>query len=312
VKIKIKANDQPERVLLTQSPRRVPDRGAPASPAAKPLTGVPMPPSTAALEVHGLSKQYGGVHAVDGLSFAAYPGRITGLVGPNGAGKTTALNLITGVETADAGTLRVLGAEVAKGWRPHQIARLGVLRTFQTARVFPNLNVLENVLAGAKLSRVRDEAAKVALALSLLDVFGLRERAGDRATMLSTGSQKLVEFARLLLAEPRVLLLDEPAAGLSEAETRKLADTLVAMKNLGLAVVLIDHNLRLVMGVCDHVAVMDAGAVIAAGTPAQVQADAKVRAAYIGSTGAAPAPVVGNTVVGGPVTGSAAADKERS
>jgi branched-chain amino acid transport system ATP-binding protein len=244
------------------------------------------------LEAREISKSFGGVMAVDDVSFAAEGGSITGIVGPNGAGKTTLFNLLTGVYTADHGHLAVDGATVPSGaWQPHRIARLGVARTFQSARVFPNLSVFDNVLVGAETAPVqagekrkrRSGAELAADVTALLTALDLSERARDAAGTLPAGSQKVVELARVLLARPKVLLLDEPASGLSESETARLADTLVAVRGMGLTVVIVDHNLRLVMGICDQVVVMDAGRVIAVGDPAAVQADPGVRAAYLGA-----------------------------
>jgi branched-chain amino acid transport system ATP-binding protein len=270
------------------------------------------------LEAREISKSFGGVKAVDNVSFTAEAGSITGIVGPNGAGKTTLFNLLTGVYAADHGQLVVGAAAVPKSaWQPHKVAGLGVARTFQSARVFPNLNVFDNVLVGAEavISRGDDPpyppaarpmaqtanyigragrgirpkkrkstqlAAEVTALLTALD---LSERVRDAAGTLPAGSQKVVELARVLLARPRVLLLDEPASGLSETETARLADILVAVRGLGITVVIVDHNLRLVMGICDQVVVMDAGKVIAAGDPAGIQADPAVRAAYLGASG---------------------------
>ncbi len=241
------------------------------------------------LEARQISKSFGGVKAVDNVSLAAEEGSITGIVGPNGAGKTTLLNLLTGVYAADHGELIVGGTTVARGaWQPHKIARLGVARTFQSARVFPNLNVFDNVLVGAESGPGRTvrrrQAGLAAEVTALLTALGLAERAQAPATALPAGSQKVVELARVLLARPRVLLLDEPASGLAETETARLADTLVAVRGMGITVVIVDHNLRLVMGICDQVVVMDAGRVIAAGDPATVQADPAVRAAYLGAS----------------------------
>jgi branched-chain amino acid transport system ATP-binding protein len=243
------------------------------------------------LEARELTKSFGGVTAVDNVSFTAEAGSITGIVGPNGAGKTTLFNLLTGIYPADHGQLVVGGAPVAKsGWQPHRIARLGVARTFQSARVFPNLNVFDNVLLGAEAAfgggkgTGRRSAAELADEVSaLLSALDLSERSAAPAATLPAGSQKVVELARVLLARPKVLLLDEPASGLSEPETARLADILVAVRSLGITVILVDHNLRLVMGICDQVVVMDAGAVIASGDPAAVQADPAVRAAYLGA-----------------------------
>jgi branched-chain amino acid transport system ATP-binding protein len=239
------------------------------------------------LEAREISKSFGGVAAVDNVSFAAAAGAITGIVGPNGAGKTTLLNLLTGVYAADHGQLIIDDATVGRsGWQPHKIARLGVARTFQSARVFPNLNVFDNVLVGAEAApakKRRSSAERAAEVTALLTALDLSERSRVAASTLPAGSQKVVELARVLLGRPKVLLLDEPASGLSEAETARLADLLVAVRSLGITVIIVDHNLRLVMGICDQVVVMDAGRVIASGDPAAVQADPAVRAAYLGA-----------------------------
>jgi branched-chain amino acid transport system ATP-binding protein len=261
------------------------------------------------LEAREISKSFGGVAAVDNVSFAAEAGAITGIVGPNGAGKTTLFNLLTGVYAADQGQLIIDGTTVSRsGWQPHKIARLGVARTFQSARVFPNLNVFDNVLVGAEAAlgrggqggwgagaphagsrrsttgeRRRSSAELADEVTALLTALDLSERSRVAASTLPAGSQKVVELARVLLGRPKVLLLDEPASGLSEAETARLADILVAVRFLGITVIIVDHNLRLVMGICDQVVVMDAGRVIADGDPAAVQADPAVRAAYLGA-----------------------------
>lgn len=242
------------------------------------------------LEARHLAKSFGGVAAVNDVSFSAAAGHITGIVGPNGAGKTSLLNLLTGIYRADHGSLLLDGEEVRPGSRPHQRARLGMMRTFQAARVFPTLNVLENVLVGAdcrdyRLGRAsrRRSAGRPGEAMALLTALGLADLAADPATDLPSGAQKVVELARVLIAGPRVMLLDEPASGLSETEAGRLADVLTAVRGLGITVVIVDHNLRLVMGICDHVVVMDAGQVIATGTPSAVLSDPGVRAAYLGA-----------------------------
>ena len=255
------------------------------------------------LEAREISKSFGGVAAVDNVSFTAEAGAITGIVGPNGAGKTTLFNLLTGVYAADHGQLIIDDTTVGRsGWQPHKIARLGVARTFQSARVFPNLNVFDNVLVGAeagpggkwgagaphaggrgRTGKRQSSAALAAEVTALLTALDLSERSRVAASTLPAGSQKVVELARVLLGRPKVLLLDEPASGLSEAETARLADILVAVRSLGITVIIVDHNLRLVMGICDQVVVMDAGRVIASGDPTAVQADPAVRAAYLGA-----------------------------
>ncbi len=251
--------------------------------------------SVLALGVKGLTKRFGGLRAVDGVSFEVPAGSLSALIGPNGSGKTTLFNLITNLYRADAGEVHLFGDEIsgAGDWR---IAASGVVRTFQTARVFPGMTALENVLTGAHqhiragawrqmlwLGRARDEErALAAQAEALLELVGLAAFRDTAATDLPMGAQKLLEVVRALMAKPRLLLLDEPAAGLNDGETAELALLLRAVRDSGVTLLVVEHNMSLVMGVADEVIVLDAGAVIARGTPAKIQRDRRVIEAYIG------------------------------
>lgn len=250
---------------------------------------------TVALDVAGVTRSFGGVQALGDVSFQAQQGTITAVVGPNGAGKTTLFNVLTNLYPPQSGRVYLFGADL-HGRPPDAVAHLGMVRTFQTARVFPGMNVLENTLVGAHLSvrnsgwaqavrlpGVRKEEQRLReRALALLDLLGLADQRNEPAVTLSVGSQKLLEIARALMAEPRVLLLDEPAAGLNDSETAELAEMLVALRAAGLTVLVVEHNMTLVMGVADQVVVLDAGGVIAIGEPAQVQRNERVIEAYLG------------------------------
>jgi branched-chain amino acid transport system ATP-binding protein len=253
--------------------------------------------SDAALEVIGLDKTFGGLHAVNRVGFTVPHGSLTAVIGPNGAGKTTVFNLITGLYRPDAGEARFY-RESLLALTPVEVAARGLIRTFQAARIYPGMTALENVLAGAHLrlkatalsqmlwlgSARREERALVARAEALLDLVGLRPFRDTAATDLPMGGQKLLEVIRALMSQPRLLLLDEPAAGLNDAETAELAELLRAVRDAGISVVVVEHNMSLVMGVADQVIVLDAGSVVACGTPRQIQQDARVIAAYVGQT----------------------------
>lgn len=252
--------------------------------------------AVAALDIRGLDKTFGGLHAVSRVALTVPHGSLTAVIGPNGAGKTTLFNLVTGLYRADAGAVRFYG-ESLLGLTPIAIAAKGLIRTFQAARTYPGMTALENVLAGAHLhlkspawqqmlwlgGARREERALTARADALLDLVGLRGFRDTAATDLPMGSQKLLEVVRALMAQPRLLLLDEPAAGLNDAETAELAELLRAVRDAGISVVVVEHNMSLVMGVADQVIVLDAGSVVAAGTPRDIQQDARVIAAYVGS-----------------------------
>jgi ABC-type branched-subunit amino acid transport system ATPase component len=266
--------------------------------------GAAEPDAALALEVRGVSKHFGGVQAVRDVSFAIQSGQICGLIGPNGAGKTTLFNALSGVYPPDGGTVRIDGAR-AEGLPAHRVARLGVARTFQNLQVFHTLTARENVMVGfaqatppglvaslAGLGRRRQEAEDRKAADDLLARVGL-PGAGDRmARDLSFGEQRLLEVARALATRPRLLLLDEPASGLSAGEVARLVALLRDLRAAGgLSIFLIEHDVATVLGLADHIVVLNHGAVIAQGTPAAVRSDPAVIEAYLGGAlGQAPKP----------------------
>ena len=233
------------------------------------------------LAAEGVRVAFGGVVAVAGVDMIASPGRITSVIGPNGAGKTTLLNLVSGFQRPDAGTVRV-GKQEITGFAAHDVARAGLARTFQTAQPFSNLSVLDNVRLGLLRGGWRGQADE-RLARALLSLVGYTGSETRLAATLPHVDRRLVEIARSLATSPAVLLLDEPAAGLSEADTAKLGGLLQKLARAGLAVVLVEHDMSLVMSISDEVVVLDAGRRIAAGTPAVVRNDPAVKAAYLGA-----------------------------
>jgi len=252
--------------------------------------------AAALLEVEGLGVSFGGVVALSGVTLTVPSNGITAVIGPNGAGKTTLINLITGYYRPDAGQIRLAGEPIA-GHPPYAVARRGVARTFQTAQPFDDLSVVENVMigvAGARLGHLggallhgpgtsRRERALRARALALLDAVGLAPRAEEPAASLPAGLRRGLEIARALATEPRLLLLDEPAAGLSPTEIADLAARLTALRSRGgPAIVLVEHHMDLVMAISDRISVLDYGRVIAAGAPAAVRENPMVIEAYLG------------------------------
>lgn len=248
------------------------------------------------LEVRELSKNFGGVRAVRDLSFAVASGSVFAVIGPNGAGKSTLLNLMSGLYQPDAGTITFAGIDLV-GMPAHQRVRYGIARTFQKIRLFKQLTVLENVLAGYHTRHTipplqylwhgaafRDDVRRSRDgALELLDFVGLGHRAAAIAGSLAYGEQRVLEIARAVATAPRLLMVDEPAAGLNASEVAALLRRLDGLRNRGMTIVLIEHNMDLVMSIADRIMVMDHGEHLFEGTPAEVQAHPDVVAAYLGA-----------------------------
>jgi branched-chain amino acid transport system ATP-binding protein len=231
----------------------------------------------AVLDVEGIKKSFGGVAAVNGVSFALEAGRIYGLIGPNGSGKTTLFNCITGLERIDAGHVRFRGARI-DGLKPSRVARLGVGRTFQMIRVFPELTALENLLVVTRGARAEAERR----GREMLQFVKLEGLADEYAGNLSYGQQKLVEFVRVLMTDPALILLDEPAAGVNRTLLNDLLAAVARLRDEGRTILLVEHDMKVVMGLCETVFVLDHGEKIAEGPPGVIQADERVIEAYFG------------------------------
>jgi branched-chain amino acid transport system ATP-binding protein len=246
--------------------------------------------------------QFGGLRAVDDFNLALLPGELVGLIGPNGAGKTTVFNVLTGVYRPTSGDIRVAapnGLHSTRGLKPHAISHLGIARTFQNIRLFSNLSVLDNVQIAqhahhrqgipAAILRTpaffREETTSRRRALGYLDLFNLAHLAGEQAASLSYGDQRRLEIARALATRPRILLLDEPAAGMNPTEKRELMELIRSLRpRFGLTVLLIEHDMKVIMGVCRRILVLDYGKTIAQGTPEEIRKNPAVIQAYLGAS----------------------------
>lgn len=237
----------------------------------------------ALLSVEDVVVRFGGLRALSEANLDVEPGRVTGLIGPNGAGKTTCFNVVTGLQEPTSGRVVFGGVDIS-GKSPYKRARMGIARTFQKLEAFTSLSARENVLVAAEQRRAWDRSRDPGEATTeLLEKVGLTDVADYMVGTLPTGTARLVELARALATGPKVLLLDEPSSGLNEEETEAMASLLRELVQDDLAVLLVEHDMSFVMGICEHIYVLDFGKIIASGAPAAIQQDAMVQAAYLGT-----------------------------
>jgi len=257
-----------------------------------------MPQEQSMLKINGIAISFGGLHVLSDINIDVYKNTVHGIIGPNGAGKTTLFNIITGIYKPDTGTIFMEGKEM-KSIKPYQLVPMGISRTFQNIRLFKGMTVLDNVLIGqhihtptpvvsillkGKKAKQAEEKAREK-AIEALKFVGLEDKINENVAGLAYGQQRLVEFARALAGEPKIILLDEPAAGMNPTEKANLLNIIARLKEKGYTFVLIEHDMKLVMNICDKISVLDHGKVISQGKPEEVRNNPDVIRAYLGKGG---------------------------